>query len=501
MSPRVELGTHPRGQVGAWRSVWKTAEKAASGRRNVWVRKWAIDKIREAGSPTSTLERARAIYDGLVREKIYVPDPVDAELIVAADCVVADCEGLTLNGGDCDDLVVALVAAWESVGIRAAVVAHRYEDTALEHVLASAWDGHQWHYADPSARFAFGTSRPPSQEVWVSVPELEVLCDRAGRCDASPPALKPRVNGDFVGVGSPPSIAVGVGQPATGGTMATELVPLTGQDLAATQAAFAAVYGKLRQAQGDLVRSYLLMRATREAMGKPVVDQYVYAGGEGQWTQEHEDRLRNLDKIATVTAAYSKDAADGKRRVETDQATGRTGPVAYSYEPAVYVKGDGEIILTSNDQTVASVIPAGFVGAAPQIGAGVVIIVIAATIAGAIAVVAAASTAKDYIERRRRKDLIEHQAELSKRYTPQEVERLMRSLGETAQQQAAAQAETQKHDPLTEFAQTAKIVGISVVGLGAAAALVYAVSAFSSRRRYGGMMGYPSPYPMLPMYG
>lgn len=278
--------------------------------------------------------------------------------------------------------------------------------------------------------------------------------------------------------------------------METQLVPVTGSELAGQQAAFAAVFDKLQLARKGLVYSYALMRATRDAIGRPAVDPYVFAGAQSDaWTQEHENRLRGLDRIATVTASYSREAADGRRRIEMDQATGRVGPVAYSYEPAVYLEPDGEIVLTSGaSEQPAAVVPAGFVSGPPVVGAGVVIIVVAVALAGAVAVYSAATVARDYIERRRRKDLQEHQQELLRRFTPAEVETMMRNLGETAQRQAAAQTEAAKADPLSDLASTAKVVGTTALGLGAVVAVLYGFSALSARRRYG----YAMP---MPMYG
>ena len=129
------LSSHPRGSVGAKRSLDKVVEFIARDRLDPRTRAWAIDKLAKGGNPQNDYDRARVIYNALKR-KIYVPDPFDAEFMQSAVCTLDNCEGVAFHGGDCDDLSISYGSAIESVGIRAAVIGHSYrEDKEITHVL------------------------------------------------------------------------------------------------------------------------------------------------------------------------------------------------------------------------------------------------------------------------------------------------------------------------------------------------------------------------------
>jgi len=468
-----------RGPAGAWTSLQQTAMKAAQGRLIPSVRSWAINRIRDAGSPRDKLSQAQALYYALVREKLYVADPVDAEFIAGADCLLDQCGGLSLNGGDCDDLTVAMVAAFESVGLRACVVSHQYATEALEHVLSAVHDGARWYYADPSSGAPFGTARVPTREVWVAVPSLSVVCDKMGPC--SPETISPLVEagrpaGDFLGIG-------GVGasnNEATGATM-SELQPVTGRALADLQRDFLVAYRALELERAAMVGEYKRMRAVREMTGKPPIDANVYAGpGQAVWGTEQEDKLRGLDQTAVVAIAYSRQGAVGQRRIERDVATGITGVVALDTEPVIYKESDGSVVLANVSATQQpQVTPAGFF----SMGWPVVALVVGCTVAGVVATVALVSAAKDYIARVRAKDLQEHQTSLLQRgLSPEQVATMMRSLGETAERQAFAEAEKAKQDPLAQLATVAKWGGVGLLTFGALTGGIYLWSQLRSVR-------------------
>jgi len=143
------------------------------------------------------------------RDKFYIPDPVDGEMIAIPDCLLADCNGLSLDGGDCDDLAAALAAAIESIGIPCAIVGQAFEGDppVIQHVLVAveASPG-LWFYADPSEEdMPLGIANTPTWERWVLVPTGEVLCDRGPTCldqmQGVVARTDTRVNGDLVGVG------------------------------------------------------------------------------------------------------------------------------------------------------------------------------------------------------------------------------------------------------------------------------------------------------------
>lgn len=206
--PPVKYEQHPRGNTGARKSVRKTVQAAALGRLSLDVAAVAQRYLKEAGLPTDKYSQAVAILEGQRREKFYIPDPVDAERIVLPDCLLANCDGLALDGGDCDDLGAALAALLESIGITCAIVGQAFnQNQHWQHILvACEIDDGVWFYADPSdKRLAFGQSLPPSREFWMLVPSGKVLCDHAPSCAIPMKGVHPNVHdremGDAIFVG------------------------------------------------------------------------------------------------------------------------------------------------------------------------------------------------------------------------------------------------------------------------------------------------------------
>jgi hypothetical protein len=319
-------------------------------------------------------------------------------------------------------------------------------------------------------------ARVPTREVWVAVPSLAVVCDKPGPCD--PTTISPLVEagrpaGDFLGIGD---AGVGPTGPATGATnmSSSELQPITGRSLADLQRDFLVASSALEQQRNAMVIEYRRMVAVRELIQKPAIDTTVFAGGnQAVWGAEQEQKLRGLYQTANVAVAYGKEGASGKRRIERDEATNRVGVVGLSTEPILYVEGDGSVVLANfeGQPGQTQVIQAGFFGA---VGWPVVVIVVAASVAAVVATVALVSAAKDYIARVRQKDLLEHQAMLQQRgLTPEQINGMMRSLGETAERQALAEKEKGQTDPLGQLATVAKWGGVGLLTFGALAGGLY----------------------------
>ena len=208
--PLVKYEAHPRGNKGTRKSVRKTVQSAAAGRLSPKVAAWAQTAIKDAGTPQDKHSQAVAILAAMRRDKFYIPDPVDAERIVLPDCLLADCDGLKMDAGDCDDLSAALAAALESVGIVCAIVGQAFnKQQQYQHILVACEieDG-LWMYADPSDRdMPLGQSHSPSREFWMLVPSGKVLCDHAPSCEIPMRGVHPNANdrpsgdGIFVGDG------------------------------------------------------------------------------------------------------------------------------------------------------------------------------------------------------------------------------------------------------------------------------------------------------------
>lgn len=93
-----------------------------------------------------------------------------------------DKDSLCFHGGDCDDLVVLLGSAFNSVGLYTMVVGHAYdEQKRIQHVLTAVHVDGRWLYADPSTELNLGECMKFSREKILSTPNIQTLCD-AGSC-------------------------------------------------------------------------------------------------------------------------------------------------------------------------------------------------------------------------------------------------------------------------------------------------------------------------------
>lgn len=223
VSPPAIYSPHPRGNAGAIISVRKTVQAAASGRQRPKVVEWARRKIGEAGNPDGNEAKAKALLDAIKSEKFFIPDPVDGEFIAAPECLLADCDGLSFDAGDCDELAAALAAAIEAIGITVAIVAQAFNPEGdIQHVLCAVEvSPGVWKYADPTEReLEFGQAKKPEREVWLLVPSGKLLCDHKPGCMSKMQGIHPqtgdRKTGDFVSVG------VGRSDQSTGAVGGTE---------------------------------------------------------------------------------------------------------------------------------------------------------------------------------------------------------------------------------------------------------------------------------------
>lgn len=205
---------HPFGDRGVNQSLDEVAKRVAKGALSPRVRTWAIEQLDEArrsglSSVKNANERAKVLLRA-VQKKLWVPDPVGAEYMPAAELLACDPEKdkdqICVRGDDCDGLATLLGAAWMSVGIHTLVVGHSYDEDekAIEHVLCAAHLEGVWRYGDPSTDLPLGQCVPPTRERVLSVPSVRVVCD-ADTCIGSSGArhIKPDDyidKGVFVGV-------------------------------------------------------------------------------------------------------------------------------------------------------------------------------------------------------------------------------------------------------------------------------------------------------------
>lgn len=210
------------GEAGVRSSLEEVAKKAAEGGRRPDVRRWAVemlDKARKKGFGASTPRDRANILLLAVQEKLWVPDPVGTEFIQGAHLTACtDPNSPCFQGGDCDDLVVLLGAAFLGVGLDTLIVGHGYGDSRqIAHVLTAVHLDGKWHYADPSPIGGNSTDYAPlgkcvpfTRERLYSLPNEKMICDE-NACLVPGRSFNPQgfiETGHYIGVnGSPPQFA------------------------------------------------------------------------------------------------------------------------------------------------------------------------------------------------------------------------------------------------------------------------------------------------------
>lgn len=162
---------YPDGNAGIRLSLDVMAQRIRDGRLDPSVRGWAIGVLKDAGidgrGRTSARSQVNALLEALRAQTSYAGDPTSAEYVQSAPATLCLRPNLCLNGGDCDDLSVALCSAIMSIGIPAVIVKQSFGRDAQEHVLVAAQCEGEWVYADPSTRMPLGSAAMASDEVWV----------------------------------------------------------------------------------------------------------------------------------------------------------------------------------------------------------------------------------------------------------------------------------------------------------------------------------------------
>jgi len=223
---------HPYGEAGVRSSLEEVARYVAKGISNPYVRTYAIDKLAQAQQRGVNVDSPRARAEELLRvfqqEKLWVPDPVNAEYMPEAQLIACDPnkphrtpdgkELVCKQGDDCDGKAIGLGACFGAVGLHSLVVGHGYENDGrtIEHVLNMVWLGKRWYYADPSLKeLRLGQCVPFTRERVLSVPNIQVLCDANSCMTGQETRFDPDDNnfvdrGIFVGVAGVPNSLAGV---------------------------------------------------------------------------------------------------------------------------------------------------------------------------------------------------------------------------------------------------------------------------------------------------
>jgi Transglutaminase-like superfamily len=168
----VSRAPYQSGQAGIRQSLEAMAAKVREGKIDAGVKSWALDCLKAKGldgrdRSTTPAKQAAAILECLRSATVYTADPYGTESIQAAGATLCLRPNLCVKGGDCDDLTVALVSMYLSIGLPAQIVKQNFGGDAQEHVLAAVFTGDDWQYADPSTNMPFGAAAHAVSEVWV----------------------------------------------------------------------------------------------------------------------------------------------------------------------------------------------------------------------------------------------------------------------------------------------------------------------------------------------
>jgi hypothetical protein len=495
---KVVRRNHPRGEAGTRISCEEAAKRAAEGRLDPRTRAWAIEKIVQAGNPRGTLQRAEVILNALRRERIYIPDPTDAEFIPSAACTLKGCDGLMFLGEDCDGLLVSFLAAVGSIGIEGAVVGHGYEDDGqLSHVLAAVFDGKSWHLADPSTDHPFGHVDRPKRERWIGVPGVNVLCDSLnGTCDPAGigsgiSGSRMRPHGDFVGVGAPMSPRGQVGSPmpsyGVGSVGSAVMSGFVGKaeaigepwvlETAREQAA------KLREALYKIRFGHARLSVLRsQYMDRPIADVDVSPPETGAWKLADEDYYQSLLSFAGKALEYADQAGYGNRPAGWDPDSKQVVIGGHEGEPVLEMDKLGNMTIKDlpgkTDAVVPTVYGSGQVGIT-LLAAGVIAVIV-------VGVYATVKTVCDTIDKKTdaavQTDLgVIHQNMLKEGYSLEQANESVKAISGSIAEKAAALAklEAEKNKGTGEITEMVKTVVLGTAGVALIGVLAYGLITFT----------------------
>ena len=287
---------------------------AVKGSQDQDVRSWASWALNKAGNPKGPVARAEALLAALRKQSIWVPDPVHTELMPGAALMLGDgVNPAFYGGGDCDDLTIALLAAFlssvGSMGVTAAVVGHSYNaERNISHVLAAVTDGVEWFYADPSTDFPFGMCKRPTRERIIEVPTLKMICD-ADVCLVGPRATRPSINtkpGTFIGVSGIEEILMPADELPYGASwLGSSPEDIVKGDIAEHLLGLSQMCAK---SHADLLDSYDSSKSITDKLGVRLVDDVLWSESDEQLT---------VQVLAALTAASQMllEASRGDRAV------------------------------------------------------------------------------------------------------------------------------------------------------------------------------------------
>lgn len=304
---------HPSGYDGIRSSLDAVVLRVREGRKHPMVRSWAGKRLVEAGNPKGHIERAKALFDAMKKQNIWVPDPRGVEYMAGAHVTLGDgTNPPEMPAGDCDDLCLAYLSACESVGIPTAVVGAAYDEAGnISHVLGMVTDGKgAWYYADPSTDFPFGEARKATHEEVIDVASGSRICVSAS-CSVPLRGQKmpDQGAGSFVAVDGLPDGMVG---DETGYQQLTD----------DQKVQLARLSAQLGYSWGQCVDAYHMMRDVFSILGLPPPGDASHK----VWTPGAEQVVRDAQSMVSIARTALDEAASGLRQVAIGQW--ESGPLA-----------------------------------------------------------------------------------------------------------------------------------------------------------------------------
>lgn len=231
---------HPGGAKGVKFSLAEVAARTKEGRNDPRIKGWAGRVLISAGKPKGVKAQMQALLDAFRKQTMYVPDPVQTELITKPSATLClDELGLCMPAGDCDCRVVCLGSVGLSIGIDVKIIGQAFNYEPIEsHVIFAVRDPELgWLKIDPShdnwpvGRTAMatketeldpmadpktglsGSNDSPGDFIGIGHLPGQSSCARDGECVGSDAYMRRHFGGQF-GVGQPPATATAA-PPAT----------------------------------------------------------------------------------------------------------------------------------------------------------------------------------------------------------------------------------------------------------------------------------------------
>jgi len=145
----------PGGESGTDLTVRKISQLANESLTRPYVRLKALDIINSALVPNrATVESAEAIFDYVIENIRYVPDPVEVETVQDPEVT------LTILAGDCDDHSALVAALAQAIGIPARYRVVGNSRDHFSHIFPELNIDGKWYPADTTAAGSFGDRVP-----------------------------------------------------------------------------------------------------------------------------------------------------------------------------------------------------------------------------------------------------------------------------------------------------------------------------------------------------